>query len=133
MSHKKLQKLCYYAVAWGYTLLERPICRRDDFEAWVHGPVNPDLYSKYRHVGWNDIHIVGSAPEFEQLDETLLEVVWNTYGEFSGHQLESLTHDEAPWINARGDLPLTEPSNNLILVEDMIEYYNSIYDEGQND
>jgi Uncharacterized phage-associated protein len=133
MSHKKLQKICYYAVAWGHALLGRSICRRDDFEAWVHGPVNPDLYKIFRHYGWTHIHLVGAAPTFNPEDKEFLESVWNTYGEFDGHQLEALTHEEAPWINARRNLPLMEPSNNLISVDDMVEYYNSVFDDGQND
>lgn len=133
MSHKKLQKLCYYAIAWSYALLDKQLCRRDEFQAWVHGPVNPDLYSKYRHVGWNQIDLIGAKPVFEELDEVMLETVWNTYGEFDGHQLESLTHDEDPWINARGELPITASSTNVISVDDMKKYYNSVYDEGQND
>jgi len=40
MSHKKLQKLCYYAVAWHYTLYDSKLVLDDEFEAWVHGPVS---------------------------------------------------------------------------------------------
>ena len=133
MPHKKLQKLSYYAVAWKYALQRKPLCRRDEFQAWIHGPVNMVLYNKYRHNGWDLIYLEGSAPKFDSIDTDFLETVWNTYGEFSGHQLEALTHTEDPWIKARGALMPTEPSNNIISVDDMIEYYNKIYDEGQND
>lgn len=133
MPHKKLQKLCYYAVAWSYALFSEPFCRRDEFQAWVHGPVNPVLYKKYRHMGWDSIRPEGASPDISVVDDDFLETVWNTYGEFSGHQLESLTHDEDPWLNARGDLPLTASSTNVISPSDMAEYYNRIYDEGQND
>ncbi|WP_374049741.1 type II toxin-antitoxin system antitoxin SocA domain-containing protein [Paenibacillus larvae] len=27
----------------------------DNFEAWVHGPVNPQLYTEYREYGWQEI------------------------------------------------------------------------------
>ena len=43
MSHKKLQKLCYYAQAWYLANYGKPLMP-NRFEAWVHGPVSPDLY-----------------------------------------------------------------------------------------
>jgi uncharacterized phage-associated protein len=133
MPHKKLQKLCYYAVAWTYTLLDTPLCKRDEFQAWAHGPVNKHLYKKYRKFGWKNIPSPKKQTPFHSDYTDLLETVWNTYGEFNGHQLESLTHDEAPWILARGNLPITAPSNNLISVKDMKKYYKQVFDEGQND
>jgi uncharacterized phage-associated protein len=133
MPHKKLQKLCYYAVAWHYALYDKPLCRRDEFQAWVHGPVNTSLYGIYRHHGWNNISLVGTAPKFNDDMEWFMETVWNTYGEFSGHQLEALTHEEDPWISARGDLRVSEPATTVISAESMAKYYISIYDEGQND
>ncbi|MDR2944070.1 MAG: DUF4065 domain-containing protein [Methanosarcinales archaeon] len=133
MIHKKLQKLCYYSVAWSYALFDDPLCRRDEFQAWIHGPVNPMLYNKYRHMGWNLIRQEGVPPSVSEETDEFLEMIWNTYGEFSGHQLEALTHEEDPWIIARGELPLSEPSTNVISPSDMASYYNSIYDKGQND
>ena len=47
MTHKKLQKMCYYAQAWSYALKNRPIMDAE-FEAWVHGPVCRELYEKYK-------------------------------------------------------------------------------------
>lgn len=40
MTHKKLQKLCYYAQAWHCALENEPICSAS-FQAWIHGPVCP--------------------------------------------------------------------------------------------
>jgi uncharacterized phage-associated protein len=42
MTHKKLQKLCYYAQAWNLALHNSELFE-DRFEAWVHGPVSPVL------------------------------------------------------------------------------------------
>ena len=133
MTHKKLQKLCYYAVAWHYALYDKTLCRRDEFQAWVHGPVNASLYNIYRHCGWNLISLIGTAPKFDDEMEMFMETVWNTYGEFSGHQLEALTHEEEPWVSARGDLRASDPSSAVISAQSMAKYYISIYDEGQND
>ena len=53
MTHKKLQKLCYYAYSW-FIYMENDDIENienrlfeEKFQAWVHGPVNYELYLKY--------------------------------------------------------------------------------------
>ena len=133
MSHKKLQKLCYYAVAWHYALYDSAIANNDIFEAWVHGPVSQKLYHAYKEHGWALLPINISKPEFDEDTDEFLEIVYNTYGDLSGHQLESLTHNEDPWKHARGDLDEFELSNEPINIETMKKYYRSIHDNTQND
>lgn len=76
MPHKKLQKLCYYAQAWGYALYDAPFIN-EAFQAWVHGPVSPVLYEKYK-----DSYLKKLTPEdidmsmIEEDDQDFLERVW---------------------------------------------------------
>ena len=134
MEHKKLQKLCYYAQAWHCALQGKPLFP-DVIEAWVHGPVVPTLYQKYKSYGWQEIPQV----KFDErrLSNTVLEVlgaVYNTYGSFSGEQLEALTHSEMPWQKARGSkLQPYEICTNPITLEDMKEFYLKLYQDAQND
>ena len=131
MSSKKLQKLCWYAYSWYIALNSDP----EDFEfeklinvsgaeAWVHGPVFRDLYTDFRY---NDYFYTNQANIEEISEETsnFLERIWNVYGSFSGEQLEEMTHNEAPWINARKGLDKFESSNNLINDADIFEEYLS--------
>ena len=37
-----------------------------------------------------------------------------------------MTHYEAPWIKSRKGLSYAEKSNNVILKEDMIEYFEKV-------
>ena len=127
MTQKKLQKLCYYAVAWGYALMDRPIVADGEFEAWVHGPVSPILYQKYKDNGWNNIPKVKEAPVFPKDIEELLETVWTTYGEQSGNALEALSHTERPWKEARVNLSEDERGNKEISPQTMRAFYLSIY------
>lgn len=133
MPHKKLQKLCYYAVAWHYALYDSKLVSDDTFEAWVHGPVSQELWHEYKRYGWDDIPKNNDVPDFGETINDFLEIVYNTYGEFSGHQLEALTHNEEPWLEARDDLEEYEASNNPINIDTMKTYYKSIYDYTQND
>lgn len=128
MSPKKLQKLSYYAVAWGQALLNKNIANDTKFEAWVHGPVSPELYREYKSYGWSDIETVETnESNFDEKTLDLLESVWITYGENSANELEALTHLEDPWLNARKGLGEFESSSKEIKTEDMKNYYSSIY------
>ncbi|WNY26671.1 Panacea domain-containing protein [Methanolapillus ohkumae] len=132
MTHKKLQKLCYYAVAWFYALTDEFLCSNYEFQAWVHGPVNLSLYDIYRDYEWREIDMCPQKPDFGKTDE-FLEMIWDTYGYFSGTQLEILTHKENPWKNARGSLKTFEPSEEIISPSDMKNYYKTLHHRGQND
>lgn len=128
MTHKKLQKLCYYLQAWGIALLDYKIIEDTDFEAWVHGSVSPELYLEYKNYGWRNIEKIHEKINIE--DEKvyeLLESVWLTYGDKHGKELEALTCSELPWINARLGCSEDEISNNKISYEDMKKFYLSIY------
>ena len=127
MTHKKLQKLCYYAVAWGWALMDKPIAKDGDFEAWVHGPVSEILYQTYKKYGWNNIKKEEKAPEFPSDIEELLNSVWETYGDKDGNELEALSHSEKPWKEARVNLDEDERGNAIISPKTMKAFYRSIY------
>ena len=128
MTNKKLQKLCYYAIAWGWALLDRAIVEDGAFEAWVHGPVSKSLYQKYSPYKWNLIDNTNVAPvKFPQDIEELLGSVWYTYGAKDGNELEAISHSEKPWREARGGALPGEICDNEISTETMKNYYWSIY------
>ena len=124
MPPKKLQKLCYYAYAW-YLTLNKKYLFQGPFEAWIHGPVHPDLYQSYKEYGWMSIPQVSNKPDV--VDDNIYEFlgfVYESYGEFSGDQLEAITHDEKPWVEARGSLREYEPSNNPINDTTIVDFYS---------
>ena len=132
MSPKKLQKMLYYAYAWTLTLLnddENHLENKlfgDKFEAWVHGPVLPNVYEKYKEYGWNEIPKKTSTASvaFSPEVEDVLEQVWDVYGKMNGNQLESITHKEAPWIRARAGARAYEASHNEISDIEIFRFYN---------
>ena len=128
MSHKKVQKLCYYTQAWNYALKRAPFIDTN-FEAWVHGPVSRQLYEKYAGSGFCDLFPDSAVPssDFTSEEREHLESVWVTYGEHTGNSLEALTHSEPPWINARAGCGDDERCEKCIEPEDMTTYYRSIY------
>ncbi|MEQ5975454.1 DUF4065 domain-containing protein [Bacillus cereus] len=134
MTHKKLQKLSYYAYAWNLTL-HNEFLFEDKFQAWIHGPVAPNLYQDYKAYGWNNIPQVDAIPasiEENERVKNVLELVYTSYGDFDGDELEFLTHQEAPWINARIGLADHAPSNNELSDDVIKTYYFNVFENGQN-
>lgn len=71
MPHKKLQKLCYYTYAWFLTFYRERLFN-GPFEAWIHGPVHPELYQFYKENGWKPIDQV-SRESLANIDEKTYE------------------------------------------------------------
>lgn len=134
MTHKKLQKLCYYAQAWYCALYDGTPLFTDEIQAWVHGPVVTSLYPAYVDYKWMDIpQITFDSSSFDEKTVDILEAVYEAYGDFDGDQLESISHTEKPWIEARGDLKPWEPGTTPISLTTMREFYRQKYDQDQND
>lgn len=124
----KLQKLCFYAQAWNMVWEDKEIFS-DEFQAWVHGPANYDLYMKYKNFGSDQINIVDedyNEEVFTKSEKETLDAIWEAYGGYTGKYLEQLTHQEAPWLVIRGDLLPGQGSERIIPTKLMKEYYSSI-------
>jgi uncharacterized phage-associated protein len=128
ITHLKLQKLVYYAQAWALVLLGRPLFT-EDFQAWTHGPVVESVFNEYKSFRWEAIPEPADSVEMDAETETHLTEVLEVYGDFSAKHLEKMTHSEAPWKDARGDLPAEARSNAIITKKSMIEYYSNLLEE----
>ena len=130
VTNKKLQKLLYYAYSWflvsfNETSEDLELKFFDShFEAWVHGPVCPQSYNKYKHLGSSIIPKFNySIIPFSDDELDILNEVNNVYGDFSGDELEYISTNEFPWKKARMNLPSDEPSTNVISDKDIFDYY----------
>ncbi|ETX13265.1 hypothetical protein OCH239_12625 [Roseivivax halodurans JCM 10272] len=112
MTQLKLQKLVYYAEAWFLANFDRPLLS-EDFEAWAHGPAVKSLYAKYRGHGWEPIPPQPGKSVPKEL-EPFLQAVYDEYGQYSAKKLERMTHEETPWLEARGALPPEAASRTVI-------------------
>ena len=135
MSHKKLQKIIYYAYVWFIALNNDDaehivnVLFAEQPEAWVHGPVFPSVYNEYKSNSWEDIQLGISPITFKSnaLNE-FLEQIWSVFGDYNADQLEFMTHHEAPWKVARKRIPSYEPTNVNLDNRIIFEFYNSIND-----
>lgn len=131
LSLLKLHKLVYYAQAWHLALYDRPLFD-GKFEAWVHGPVSRPLYKRFvgEKLLYSPISRKDRYPWFkiEGLDQTAcahIDEVLEVYAGLSGTQLEIMTHEEDPWIRARGGVAPAERCETEIDEGEMRKYYRS--------
>ena len=130
MTPKKLQKLCYYAQGWYLGLTDGQKLFDDELEAWIHGPVCPKLYDKYKIFGYNEIPKRNEKINNKEL-KGIVEQIYRIYGKLDGDELEQLTHQETPWINARNGFESWEPSNEVIKISDMEEFFSQKFKDEQ--
>lgn len=101
ISNMKIQKLAYYAQGFSLALLGKPLFD-EKIEAWMHGPVVPELYHRFKEHG-NGALPIPHTVELEKFSEDeieLLDEVYKVYGQFSAWKLRNMTHEEAPWKQA---------------------------------
>jgi uncharacterized phage-associated protein len=103
MTHLKLQKLMYYAQAWHLANFNKRLFD-EELEAWAHGPVVPSVWRVHRGVGWQAIKPSTKNLKIDEKTCAYLDKIYAKYGKFSAKALEDLSHQELPWIEARGSL-----------------------------
>lgn len=130
----KLQKLLYYIQAWYLALKGEPLFDAK-FQAWVHGPVSRRIYDRfsakfmmYDAIRAKDVAADGHLVEFDPEIASHINEILEAYASFTGTQLENMTHDEEPWIQARGSLSRSARCEAEIDEKIMATYYKSDLD-----
>lgn len=125
LTNLKLQKLLYYAQAWHLAIYDKPLFD-EDFQAWVHGPVLPTQYFRFRHSEWRPIEDAAKKPDFDERSASFLEMILDEFGSETAVSLELMTHRERPWREARGALPKDTKSTAIISKATMKEFYRAL-------
>lgn len=136
-----LQKLLYFIQGVSYAQNGRPMFS-ENCQAWIHGPVYPEVYDMFRDFKYNPIEDArfaifnGTEDKLTADERRVIDLVVNTFGEYSGKVLERITHTEMPWKAARNGYGDQIPSNEPISMESIKSYYikmNDIYDFSSED
>lgn len=123
-SNLKIQKLLYYVQGFSLVLLGRPAFE-DEMEAWMHGPVVPEVYHALKDHGSNDIKPDVKDARETCVDEELAELideVFSVYAKHSAWHLRNLTHEEDPWLNRYAK----DRQSEKITHDDLIAFFPSL-------
>ena len=128
ITNMKVQKLLYYVQGWH--LANHQACAFDEeLEAWVHGPVVPQVYQEYKDYRWRPItHEIPKPP----LDKAIIghiDIVLDSYGGENAYSLEARTHNEYPWVKARGNLDRAAECHNIISKSSMQKYFTMLQED----
>ena len=130
ITNMKVQKLLYYVQGWHLGLYGNPAFA-EEFQAWVHGPVQNEVYQEYKNFQWNPINKAVKKPKFEQPLQDHIEDVLDCYGGDTAYALELITHKELPWLEARKGLAPEEKGNNSISTNIMKSYFSKLAEENK--
>lgn len=107
LSVLKHQKILYYVQAW-HLAFEGVPAFDGKFQAWIHGPVNREIYNTYKDKKYiySDLSIKDIQDEkfYEKINTDLrthIDTIIESYSKFTATELELMTHEEEPWIKAR--------------------------------
>lgn len=99
ITNLKLQKLLYYIQGYHLAVFGTPLFE-EEIEAWMYGPVIPDVYNYYKSFGANDLPYEDgdlAYPLLSNEEEELFQEVCEEYGKYSAYTLMHMTHEESPW------------------------------------
>ncbi|MDI9409247.1 MAG: DUF4065 domain-containing protein [Candidatus Pacebacteria bacterium] len=127
MSGARLQKLVFYCQAYslgwdGVPLFDNRV------EAWIHGPIIPDLYAAHEDHYLLPPDFFKAYPAGKLSDDEIetIDAVLDGIGDKDGQWLSDLSHSEDPWRDARKGIDENVRGNSLISIEAMKSYYSQV-------
>ena len=122
-----LQKALYYIQGFHFAFY-RTFLFPEDCQAWTHGPVYRDIYFRYRDYRFDPIEKTTTfdTSVFSASEKAICDSVINNLCCYSGKILERFTHNEAPWLTTRGDLPDSAPSDRIIEKSVIGAYFDAV-------
>ena len=122
-----LQKALYYIQGFHFAFY-RTFLFSEDCQAWTHGPVYRDIYFRYRDYRFDPIEKTTTfdTSVFSASEKAICDSVINSICCYSGKILERFTHNEAPWLTTRGDLPDSAPSDRIIEKSVIGAYFDAV-------
>lgn len=129
---RELEKLVYYAHGFSMVYLREPLIS-DAPQAWAAGPVYPGLWKAFKYEGLEGVYGDGrlnlhESSCFSELEESLIGGVWTAFSRYGGTILSRMTHEEAPWLNARARAGAAERERctEEIALEEMRSFFSDV-------
>ena len=119
-----LNKLLHFAQISNYMIYDKPLFDCES-QAWIHGPVYPSIYQKYKKYKKDVILPTIKNDKLLNLDKRekeILDKVITYFGCYSATALRNMSHVENVWLDARVGLNDDEASNQAIKLKDLEKY-----------
>ena len=134
LSPAKIQQLLYFSQGWylgffgGRTLFE------NNFQAWVHGPVNPEIHHRFSGLYSPlltaldlDALFFRSFTKYRvylcENDLRHIEQVYRSYVDYSSYQMEHAFKQHAPWKANRAGFGADEKGWKVISKDQMQSFF----------
>ena len=119
MTNLKLQKLLYYEQGYHLAVFNEPLFN-ESIEAWMYGPVVPEVYDTFKDNGSTALSFEGEPLELSDDEEDLFRQVYDAFRDYSAIGLMNRTHSEPTWQNAK-------PTGNgtVISIESMKSFFKT--------
>lgn len=131
-SNKQLQKLLFLSYGFYLALYNDSAENitnalfKNEFEAWIHGPVYPSIYRDFKKFGFNKIIYKDEININDSKVLTVLDFIIKNFGNLAGYELENMSHNLNSWVKVRKNLDpfenSTEPINDVDIFNDFIQY-----------
>ena len=121
VTNLKLQKLLYFVQA-AFLKIYGDVCFKEDMQAWMFGPVIPNVYHQYKRYGNREIpgeEIMWDDPSIQVDHKETIKFIIDFFKDYSSSSLVQITHEQAPWKNA-----YVKGENRIIKVEDLKEVFS---------
>lgn len=122
-----LQKALYYIQGFHFAFLGSfPF--EEDCEAWTHGPVFKEVYYRYKDYRYQpeEKRKPFDASVFSAGEKAVYDSVINFFCCYSGRILERITNNETPWLKARGSLPISAYSEQVMDRATLGDYFLAV-------
>lgn len=126
-----LQKILYFIQGIYMVLFDKPLYP-EECCAWVHGPVYEKVYDLFKGFRYNPIDdnrfvlFYGRSGQLTEEERRVIDLVVGTFGMYSGKVLETITHGERPWREARQGCEPWEHSHTVIPREEIKAYFAEV-------
>ena len=122
-----VQKILYFAQGWHLAINGERLFQ-EDLRAWVHGPVVPEIYFRLAQSERYPIPVTEVRGDPVAICRKPSGPSWIRSGRNTALQtgkLVDLTHEQAPWRNARGNLEARQKSETPLSTSDMMEFFRT--------
>lgn len=128
-----IHKNVYIAQAEYLAIYNRPLFE-EDFQAWVWGPVIPEIFRQYKsYDSKKPISSNVQRPDISSEIATFLDSISRAFIDVHRFTLSELTHEEgSPWDVIRGNLEADEKSQEIIPKDLIKDYYQQVLLDDEN-